>query len=85
MPQRNGSPEIVWPSRPAGLKKVKAIAPLALAQHVEREGLRLLDERVGVRVRLDAHHHERRGEGGLRHPVHGGRRHASSLPLAVST
>ena len=46
--------------------------PLPLAEDVQREGLRLLDEPVRVRVGLDTDHDQRRLERGLGHPVHGG-------------
>jgi hypothetical protein len=56
-----------------GLEEREGHRLLAFAEHVEREGLRLLDERVRVGIDLDAHGDERRGEGRLRDPVHGGR------------
>src|SRR5439155_18432513 len=50
---------------------------LALAQHVQREGLRVLDEAMGAGVRLHADGDQRRLERRLRHPVDGGGRHAA--------
>src|SRR5262249_56136175 len=49
---------------------------LALAEDVQREGVGLLDHRVGVGIGLDADRDEGRGERRLGHPVHRGRRGA---------
>src|SRR5207237_6116338 len=51
---------------------------LAPSEHVQREGLRLLDERVRVRVRLHTDDDQRRLERDLRHPVDGGGGHATA-------
>ena len=53
---------------------------LTFTENVQRERLRLLDERVPVRVGLHADDDERRLERHLRHPVHGARGH---LPILV--
>ena len=50
---------------------------LARAEHVEREGPRLLDDLVGARIGLDADRDEGRVERGLRHPVDRRRRHVA--------
>jgi hypothetical protein len=62
VPGRKGSPEIVSPFFSAGLKNVKASA--CLAEHVQRERLGVLDERV-AEVGLDSDHRQRRFERGL--------------------
>jgi len=62
-----------------GLEEGERERLLSLAQDVEGEGPRLLDERVRVRVDLDAHHDERWLECDLRDPVHRGGRHLAVL------
>jgi hypothetical protein len=60
-----------------GPEECKRHGFLFLAEHVEGESLRGFHRLVSTRIGFDSDHHQRRREGALRDPIHGGCREAA--------